>query len=167
MGLLIQDESGKWNYYSFNGTTVYDATDGIVGGRPFDDIEVGPFDSPESFINSPYNTEAKNQEEKEDRSINAYGYPEGYVIPTTQDQDRTIEKEYNDAVNEGYSLQDNHCSAVVQKALSKVGIDVKATYVPATPWGGGAIRITPYLPSKAFSAIKSNNPQGYSVYKKR
>ena len=38
MGILIQNENGKWQYYSVNGDNVYNATNGIIGGRPFDDL---------------------------------------------------------------------------------------------------------------------------------
>ena len=167
MGLLIQDESGKWNYYSFNGAPVYNNTLGIVGGRPFDDIKVGPFDSSESFINSSYNTKAEDSEGKEDPSIDAYGYPEGYVIPTTQEQDRTIEGAYIDAIGEGYSLSDNHCAKVVQRALSKAGISIYESKVTNSSYESRVTRTAPYLPSNAYSVIKSNNPQGYSVYKRK
>ena len=167
MGLLIQDESGKWNYYSFNGAPVYNKTLGIVGGRPFDDIKVGPFDSPENFMNSSYNTKDKSREGKEDSSIDAYGYPEGYVIPTTQEQDRTIEGAYIDAIGEGYSLSDNHCAKVVQRALSKAGISIYESKVTNSSYESRVTRTVPYLPSNAYSVIKSNNPQGYSVYKRK
>ena len=167
MGLLIQDKSGKWNYFSFNGVPAYNKTLGVLGGRPFDDIEVGSFDSPEKFMNSPYNKKYEKIEEKADPSINSYGYPEGYVIPATQDQDETIKKTYIDAVNEGYTLSDNQCAKVVQRALSKAGISVYESTVTHYPYASSVTRTLPYLPSNAYSVIKSNNPQGYSVYKRK
>ena len=166
MGLLIQNESGKWNYFSFNGVPAYNKTLGVVG-RPFDDIKVGSFDSPESFINSPYNKKYEKIEEKADPSINSYGYPEGYVIPTTQEQDRIIEDTYRTAVNEGYTLSDNQCAKVVQRALSKAGISVYESTVTNHSYASSVTRTLPYLPSNAYSVIKSNNPQGYSVYKRK
>ena len=136
-------------------------------GRPFDDIKVGSFDSPESFINSPYNKKYEKIEEKADPSINSYGYPEGYVIPTTQEQDRIIEDTYRTAVNEGYTLSDNQCAKVVQRALSKAGISVYESTVTNHSYASSVTRTLPYLPSNAYSVIKSNNPQGYSVYKRK
>ena len=169
LGMLIQNESKKWQYYSFNGDKVYNSTNGVIGGRPHDDIAIGEWNSPQEFINSDYNQGIKVKEDKANPEINAYGYQEGYVLPTTTEQDRIIEDKFIDSINQGYSLIGNHCSIAVQKSLNAVGIETRNPSIEIKNRQMGdvySVRINPYLPSNAYQAIKKNNPQGY-VIKKR
>jgi len=166
MALLIQNKEGKWQYFSFNGDKVYQATNGSLGGRPFDDIEVGSFDSPEQFLNSGYNQKANTKEDKGDPTINAYGYQEGYILPTTSEQDNIINETFKKNVLKGYNLLNNQCATATQKALNAAGIK---SSVQIFVTGGFSYpttyNINPYLPSAAFNSIKNNNPIGKSVYK--
>ena len=167
VGLLIQNDTGKWQYYSFNGDKVYNSAKGSTGGRPKDDIAVGEWDSPQQFMDSDYNQAAKNKKEKEDENINAYGYQEGYVLPTTKKQDNIIRETFTDAVEQGYNLAGNHCSIAVQKSLNAAGMETRepTTTIVNRQFGDiETIRINPYLPSAAYKSIKHNNPNGFTVY---
>lgn len=59
LAMLIQNKDGKWQYYSVNGDNVYISGE-HKGGRPFNDIAVGSWDSPQEFFNSPYNVRTDN-----------------------------------------------------------------------------------------------------------
>ena len=86
LAMLIQNENGKWQYYSINGNNMYiPFTDIHIGGREFNDVAVGSWDSPQEFLNSSYNVE--NDNSKNDPSMNNYGFTEGYQIKTTPEQD--------------------------------------------------------------------------------
>ena len=69
MAILIQNDAGEWQYFSVNGDNVYVSGE-FSGGRKFNDIAVGEFDSPQEFLNSPYNSYGAS----DDMSINTYGF---------------------------------------------------------------------------------------------
>jgi hypothetical protein len=171
MGMLIQNDVGKWQYFSFNGDKIYNSTDGSIGGRPKNDMAVGEFDSPQQFMDSYYNQAGEGKERKENPEINAFGYSEGYVLPTTIEQDNVIRFTFTEAVDQGYDLNDNQCSIAVQKSLNAVGIKTTTTSTTRSYRWGEVLEKTrtynPYLPSSAYNAIKVNNPQGYPVYKRK
>lgn len=54
LAMLIQNEEGKWQYYSVNGNNVY-VSGKHSGGREFNDVAVGSWDSPQEFLDSSYN----------------------------------------------------------------------------------------------------------------
>jgi hypothetical protein len=177
MALLIQNDEGKWQYFSVNGDNVY-SSGKHTGGREFDDLAIGEFDSPQQFLDSPYNSKvnSKGEDGKDDKSVNGYGFTEGYVIPTTAEQDNTIRTTFTDiSKNEDYSLGlidgklPNHCTTVTQRSLTAAGIKTTITLTTGTVRWGEDFRSTrtfqPYLPSQAYKAIKNNNSQGYSVYR--
>ena len=164
VAMLIQNEEGKWQYYSVNGDNVY-SSGKHTGGREFDDIAVGEWDSPQQFMDSHYNTEG----DKENKDIDKYGFPEGYVIPTTSEQDNTIRTKFTDiSENEEYRLNPlnpNQCATTVQRSLNKAGIETGVTNV-SYRWGERfESKVNPYLPSQAYKAIIYNNPNGFKVYK--
>lgn len=106
---MIQNTAAKWKYFSGNGDNVY-SSGTHTGGREFDDIAVGEFDNPQQFLNSDYNSNRN----KDNKSINSYEYSEGYVIPTSAEQDEIIKDKFiNISGNEEYSLnvnEPNHCA---------------------------------------------------------
>ena len=166
MGLLIQNDAGKWQYYSVNGDNVY-ASGKHTGGREWNDIELGEWDTPQEFMNSFYNQSG----DKNDKTINSYGYEEGYIIPTTPKQDNIIRTTFsNISKNEEYSLNPlnpNHCATAIQKSLNNAGINTSESYyIPSgLPNSGQWINRNPYLPSQAFKAIIKNNPSGKYIHK--
>ncbi|MDR0938379.1 MAG: hypothetical protein LBN29_03340 [Mediterranea sp.] len=181
MALLIQNEAGKWQYFSVNGNNVF-FSGNHTGGRPFDDISVvdengNPllFDTPQQFLDSYYNSDG----DKNDPSINSYGYTEGYVIPTSQEQDGVIRNTFIDiSQNTEYDLLGNNCSTAVQKSMEAVGLktydDAIRTYrVPANQrYGESGFTATsknsrPIIPSVSFKSIRQYNPQGIYVQKRR
>lgn len=168
MGLLIQNDAGKWQYYSVNGDNVY-SSGNHTGGREFDDIAVGEFNSPQQFMNSLYNSKG-NKNDKE--GSNNYGYIEGYIIPTSPEQDKIIVKTFiNVSEKEEYGIVSNNCATAVQKSLDAIGIDTKQEQrIPANKLLGESGYINkhnPFIPSIVFKTIVRNNPQGIHVTKTR
>jgi lipopolysaccharide export LptBFGC system permease protein LptF len=172
-GLLIQNENSKWQYYSVNGDNVY-SSGGHTGGRKFNDVAVGEFDSPQQFMDSQYNSSG----DKDDTSINSYGYQEGYVIPTTSEQDQMIAETFTDiAQNEEYKLLGNNCSIVAQRSLEAAGIKTTKTTtttyrVPANHSLGESsfsvkVSSRPAMPSTSFKNIIMHNPQGLYIRRSR
>jgi RHS repeat-associated protein len=164
MGILIQNNAGKWQYYSVNGDNVYSSsTSGShTGGREFDDIAIGNFDNPQQFMNSQYNS--KGDKNDKDGS-NKYGYTEGYVIPTTPEQDQTIAETFKDiSANEEYGIISNNCATAVQKSLKAAGIKVTETR-KINRGAHSTFEVRPYVPSQAFETIMKNNPNGMYIIK--
>lgn len=180
MAMLIQNDAGKWQYFSINGDRLYNATGGVVGGRPFDDLAVGAFDSPHQFLESSYNSSGN----PEDKSINSYGYKEGYILPTTPEQDEIIRNTFTDiSMNESYSvkpLNPNHCGTAVQRSLGAVDIETRnleiihGRTITNRSTGGDSytyptrvIGRNSFLPSNIFRDIRHNNPQGIYIKRNR
>ena len=172
LAMLIQNDEGKWSYYSFNGTKIFSSTFGLLGGAPHNNLGERSFDSPTDFLNSTYNSDETKEDIKQDK-INGYGYTEGYILPTTPKEDGIIKEKFVKAVNEGYNLLTNQCANGVQKALNSVGIKTttinnfnhstsSGAVFPMSPLD--RVEVNPYLPSSAFKAIRDNNPEG--IYKK-
>ena len=172
MAMLIQNNEGKWQYYSINGDNVY-ISGKFSGGRKFDDLGEYEFNSPQEFMNSPYNTEGDG----ENLSINTYGFQEGYIIPATKEQDNIIRKTFIDiSKNEKYNLFGNNCATGVRRALEAAGIktydDKERTYhIPANPYLGESSRdikvkpLSPIMPQTVFREIIKQNPLGRIVYR--
>ena len=182
LALLIQNEAGKWQYFSVNGTNVY-ISGTHQGGRKFNDLGIGEFDSPQQFLESAYNSKknAQGEDVKDDSSVNKYSYSEGYTIGTSKEQDDKIRSTFTGiAKNEDYRLNPadpNQCANVVQRSLESVGIDVKSTEtivgrtVTNRSTGGDSytyptrtLRGYSYLPSTVFGDIRRNNS---GIYIKR
>jgi len=172
MAMLIQNEAGKWQYFSINGNNVY--VSGIFsGGRKSDDIAVGAFYSPQSFLDSQYNSKG----ESDDLSINSFGFSEGYVLPSSKEQDELMQKTFMDiSQNEEYDLFGNNCSTTVQRVMEAANIKTydnrkKSHRVPANHSLGESSFVTyrvnsrPIIPSVSFKSIIKNNPQGQLLYK--
>lgn len=118
LAILVQNENGKWQYYSINGNNVY-VSGHFSGGRKFDDIGVGEWDSPEDFLNSDYNRKGNS----DDKAINSYGFSEAYVIETTPKQDEKIRTDFkNISENEEYKVLSNNCATIVERVLDRAGI---------------------------------------------
>ncbi|MCP9610508.1 RHS repeat domain-containing protein [Coprobacter tertius] len=165
MAMLIQNDAGKWQYYSVNGDNVY-SSGNHVGGRTFDDLGIGVWDSPQQFLNSDYNKEG----DKEDKHINSYGYIEGYILPTDKEQDKIIKEKFLDiSVNEEYGIISNNCATVVQRSLNAAGIKTdQIQKIPANKFLGESsftVRRNPFIPSIAFKTIMKNNMNGIYIKK--
>ena len=123
LALLIQNDDGKWAYYSMNGNNVYKMTSGVFGGKNYHDLGTKTFDSPMAFLNSFYNQEGKNKRDIQDDKVNNYGYKEAFVIPTTRKQDKEIRKKFLQETCQSYNLVNRQCAQVVQKAINAGGIE--------------------------------------------
>jgi RHS repeat-associated protein len=165
--MLVQNDEGKWQYYSMNGDWVYRNTDGVAGGKPYHDVGEKTFNSPQEFLGSSYNAEG-NKEQIMKNEVNNYGFKEAYILPTTSEQDKAIKEAFvNIANNENYSLgiksSANQCAIVTQRSLNAAGINTTEQvfhFYDGMTSTGFWTNETPYMPNKAFRAIIRNNPNG-------
>lgn len=176
LAMLIQDENGKWQYYSVNGNNMY-FSGSHSGGRTFNDVAVGSWNSPQEFLNSSYNV--RNENSKENKSMNHFGFTEGYQIHTTQSQDATMRKSFSKTAKSEYDLFNNNCATAVQRAMLDALIPVSEnsivpTFIPMlTPFGivdvcnGYEINydMMKVVPSSAFQSIMQWNPGGQYLQK--
>ena len=172
MAMLIQSETGKWQYYSINGDNVY-ISGKFSGGRKADDIAVGEFYSPQEFMDSPYNTEGDG----DNLSINSFGFSEGYLIPSSEVQDNTMRETFTNMSNDKeYDLLGNNCATTVQKVMKTAGLktynDKQQKYrVPDNrSFGESSFIVThknlhPIIPSVLYKSIIRHNPQGKTIHK--
>ena len=163
LALLIQNSDGKWAYYSYNGIPIFEDTNGSFGGKPYHDLGVKTFDSPEDFMNSTYNREG-NEEEVGNDEINNYGYDEAYTIPTDSKQDNKIRSAFQSEAKKPYTPW-HQCAIVVQNALSAgniKSIDVSYLYLDDDY---PKVNV-PYMPLRTFRNIIDINPKGKIIKKK-
>lgn len=155
----------KWHYYSVNGNNIY-FSGSHSGGREFNDVAVGSWDSPQDFLDSSYNV--RNNDSKDDKSMNHFGFSEGYQISTTPEQDETMRNSFSKTAKTEYNLFNNNCATAVQKAMIEAGIPVSEptmvpSYIPmTTPFGivdvfnGYQMKYDiKMMPSSAFQSIRS------------
>lgn len=175
MAMLIQNEEGKWQYYSVNGNNMY-SSGSHSGGRTFNDVAVGSWDSPQEFFHSSYNV--RNEDSKDNKSVNHYGFSEGYYITSSPEQDATMRNSFSETAKTEYNLLNNNCATAVQKAMIDAGIPVSEpsmvpSYIPvSTPYGivdifnGYQMKCNiNILPSTAFKSIMEWNPNGQYLHK--
>lgn len=173
LAMLIQDENGKWQYYSVNGNNVYVSGE-FKGGRPFNDVGVGSWDTPQDFMQSPYNS-SNGIDGKTDNSINSYGFNEGFHIESTSEQDAIMRVGFEQISNTRYTPLGNNCATAVQKVMYDAGLPIaipqdKATHIPANfklgepPYDIVQPNINPW-PSEAFKSIMQANPFGTYIHK--
>lgn len=178
LAMLIQDENRKWQYYSVNGNNMYiPFIDKRIGGRPFNDVAVGSWNTPEDFFYSSYNE--RTDDSNDDRSKNDYGFPEGYQIQTTPDQDAIMKAEFIKIAKTKYNLIFNNCAVAVQKVMIEAGIPVsEPTYVPyIIPQMSVFFNLVDVfngykmdcdiniIPTNAFQSIMNWNPDGKYIQK--
>ena len=177
LAMLIQTEDGKWQYYSVNGNNMY-IFGNHTGGREFNDIAVGSWDSPQEFLDSSYNV--RNKDSKDKKDMNHFGFSEGYLISTTPEQDTTMRNSFSKTAETEYNLFTNNCATAVQKAMVDAGIPVsEPTWVPSslplsTPFGIVEVSNGPKMqcefkvvPTFAFKSIIKFNPGGQLLHKNK
>lgn len=175
LAMLIQNEEGKWQYYSVNGNNVY-VSGSHSGGRTFNDVAVGSWDSPQEFLHSSYNI--RNEDSKDNKSMNHFGFSEGYQISTTPEQDATMRNSFSKTAKSEYDLFNNNCATAVQKAMVDAGIPVSEptiapSYIPMPTQFGVVDVFNGYqmkcdfniVPSSAFKSIMQWNPNGTYIQK--
>lgn len=172
MAMLIQDENGKWQYYSINGDNVY-ISGKHYGGREFNDLAVGSWDSPMDFFQSEYNM--RTETSKSDKSKNHFGFSEGYQIFTTEAQDEIMRNSFVEKAKTRYTPLGNNCATIVQGVLFDANIPVafpkfEKIHIPANKYFGepeyNIVRPNfNSLPSSAFKSIMKLNPGGIYIHK--
>lgn len=169
--MLIQNENDKWQYYSVNGNNMF-ISGSFVGGRPFNDIGVGEWDTPQEFMNSDYNKKTGSNGDN-NKAINNYGFTEGYLIKTSNEQDKIMRDIFIKTSKTEYTPLGNNCATIVQQALFDAGIPVakskyETIYIPANKhFGEPAYRITRPnfnpIPRSAYKSIIDVNPDGIFI----
>lgn len=139
LAILIQNEAGNWQYYSINGNNVY-ISGKFKGGRPFNDIGVGNWETPQDFLNSEYNSSQEGNLKYEEK-INGFGYSEGYLIETSQQQDDIIRNSFMSIAETEYTPLGNNCATAVQKAMFDADIPIatqqyEIIHIPANKYLG-------------------------------
>ena len=123
MAMLIQNEEGKYQYYSVNGNN-FSVSGKFLGGRKFNDVAVGSWDSAQDFLDSSYNTE-NGEKGKEDPSICGYEYKKGFEIETSIEEDAAMAETFSELSNTKYNPLYNNCVDAVQKSLEAGNINSK------------------------------------------
>ena len=157
MAILIQNEQGKWALWSKNGTNQSSGSYGESpdSGEHTDDEGTQLFDSPRDFLSTPDNLNAGTGQ-----------YTEGYVIPTTKEQDRKAEAKFREMLKSKYMVLDLgltdwggvNCAGSVQRTLKAIGLN---------PGFTGRNSIFQIEPRDIYKNIKSRNKAGYVVKPKR
>lgn len=167
LALLIQNNEGKWQYYSINGDNFY-LSGKHKGGRTFNDIGVGEWDTPLDFLNSQYNN--RNENTKDNSNYNHFGFREGYLIYTSTEQDAIMRTKFENESHTKYTPLGNNCATIVQRVLLDAGIPIANPnyiniHIPANHKLGEEAyeyikpNINP-IPDEAYKAIKEQNPDG-------
>ncbi len=178
LAMLIQNQKGKWQYYSVNGNNVINSSTGEhTGGRPFNDVAVGSWDTPQQFLNSSYNV-VKGKPGKTDLNVNNYGYSEGYRITTTPEQDAIMRDGFKEIAETEYDIVTNNCATAVQQVMVEAGIPVSIPWIKmeskpvhtsvgtAEVVSGVKIKcVIIFVPSLAFKSIVLSNPGGEYLQK--
>lgn len=170
MAMLIQDSNGSWKYYSINGNNKY-LSGHFTGGRPFNDVGVGAWRTPEEFLNSNYNQDLGDKAIN-DKSVNNYGFEEGYRIKSTPEQDGIMRERFRTFSESDYSLLKNNCTTIVQQVLFVADIPInnqntEKIYGEVENLGKILLSIPDLtiIPSEAYKKIINANPNGNFVRK--
>jgi len=172
IALLIQNhETGKYAYYSYNGTGINFWTHGLLGGRLYHNLGKKEFKSIESFLSSPYNNDGDYISDAKDITC-GYKYTKAYILPTTQEQDSKIRETFIKSALRGYNLFGHNCADVVVEALTSVYENFSEPANYQRQWKGifkwieDNVKNSITLPSDVLEKIMNTEPAGEVVNKK-
>lgn len=144
LAILIQNENGKWELWSKNGTPNNYGFSGREG-QPNEDSrnnrgtnkldESISYNSIEDFFNSKENPKTNNVPE----------YTEGYMIPTSSDQDIKAQQAISQELRKKYNLIFSNCADAVNAALKAASLNSGSGFFPK---------------KSVYPSIKKKNPQG-------
>ena len=153
MSVLIQNKENRWEYYSKNGTK------GLFGlyGKPYNDNKGEfSFSSVDDFMNN-------NEFNPINEETNQRKYTEGYLIPSTSEEDVDAINGALSELEKNYFVVGSNCAVTVQKALSAAGKNTgNPSNYPLSPFTDNAVPITDYLikskvPNQIYRQIKAMN----------
>lgn len=173
VAMLIQDENEKWHYYSINGNNK-ECSGSFSGGRKFNDVGVGSWDSPQEFLDSSYNEETEDSQD--DKTKSHYNYDSAYEIESTPKQDAVMRAKFAEMAKTGYNLVNNNCATTVIDVLesgrikvpnlNRVRIQVSIEIVDKIYEFSVTLALTQnILPKQAFESIQEYN-KGGNLYKR-
>jgi hypothetical protein len=154
MAQLIQNPNGTYSLYSKNGTN---ENAGLSGpndkindaGHKGNDVGTGSFKTPKDFMNSALNPVI-------DKKTGEREYSEGYVIPSTKEQDKKNIAAEKDVLKQPYDVICSSCGTAVQAGLKAEGKNAGDHPDPLI-FNGTASMENKYSPNKIYERIKKEN----------
>lgn len=175
IAVLIQNEDKTWSYYSVNGDGSY-SSGSFKGGKHFNDVEIGNWNSPQEFLDSDYNQKLPGRTGDSSKEYSDFNYDQGYIIKTTQSQDKSIKEKFKEISARKYDVLTENCACAVAKSLNEANILTKThinTFLNNMISTFSSIDInnidsaTQVLPTPLFNNIKFLNPNGRHIYKSK
>ncbi len=120
LAMLVQNEEGKYAYYSFNGDKFYNLTGGEVGGNGFHNLGEKIFDSAEQFMSSSYNSEGDKNQRAADE-VSGYEFTDYFEIETSSEEDAAVSGAFRQSASEKYDLISHNCVDAVLDGLTPIG----------------------------------------------
>ena len=153
LGILIQNQDLKWVYYSKNGTN---SSSGLYGEAKGDNKGDVSFTSIEEFLgNSQYNPI--------DEATGERKYSEGFLIPSTPDEDIKAKEAALGELSKNYNVLGSNCAVTVQKSLKAAGKESGAPHnlrFAFTPYKTLSVidfYIRSKVPNIIYNQIKTQN----------
>ena len=175
IALLIQNEDKTWSYYSVNGAGSY-SSGSYKGGKHFNDVEIGNWNSPQEFLDSDYNQQLPERTGDYSKEYSDFNYDQGYIIKTTQSQDKSIKEKFKEISTRRYNLLLENCACAVEDSLKNANISTKMKVKSiVNDWFYSTTNINideqnsklQILPNSLFFNIKISNPNGKHIYKSK
>lgn len=114
VGMLIQNRSGQYEYFSVNGIPISEVTGGF-SGRSYNCKGERSWPSVDAFISDTnYN---RTSEDPDDTSVSGMVYTDYVVLPTTAQQDDLIKESMTKSCNMEYNFVLQNCTTAVSRAL--------------------------------------------------
>lgn len=120
MAILVQNESGKWELWSKNGEGKSSSENKSASSndKPYSHT----YDNVQQFLD-----DYKGNSNGHNGSSEPY-YTEAYMIPTTSEQDKTIQEKMTTFMS-SYHLLSDKCADAVKKSLNAAGIKTEKDYM--------------------------------------
>ena len=176
IALLIQNEDKTWSYYSVNGAGSY-SFGSFKGGKHFNDVEIGNWNSPQEFLDSDYNQQLPGRTGDSSKEYSDFNYDQGYIIKTTQSQDKSIKEKFKEISARKYNLLLENCATAVKESLETANIstqsDIDNILINSIFGTPSIMKSILYnysekrIPGTVFYNIKFSNPNGKHIHKSK
>lgn len=114
VGMLIQNRSGQWEYFSVNGIPISEVTGGF-SGRSYNCKGERAWPSVDAFMSDTNYNRPSN--DPDDTSVSGMVYTDYVVLPTTAQQDDLIRESMMNSCNSNYIFVSKNCATAVYTAL--------------------------------------------------
>lgn len=174
--LLIQNEDKTWSYYSVNGDGSY-SSGSFKGGKHFNDVEIGNWNSPQEFLDSDYNQKLPGRTGDSSKEYSDFNYDQGYIIETSPSQDKSIKEKFKEISTRKYNLLLENCATAVKESLETANIstqsDIDNILINSIFGTPSIMKSILYnysekrIPGTVFYNIKFSNPNGKHIHKSK